>query len=121
MNDRTATTSALLVFTIIGWATLTLWVFTTDVVAAATLVPLVVLAAGLEGLIAFHGPTLFAPLFAVAIAVNFLPAAVSGTTEELVGIGLAHALFAVRLIIAIRRRSIAASAASSISKSAPAE
>src|SRR5690349_9248460 len=104
MNDRTSTTSALLVLTIIGWATLTLWVFTTDVVAAATLVPLVVLAAGLESINALRGPTIFAPLFAAAIAANFLPAAVSGTTEELVGIGPPHALFAVRLVIAIRRR-----------------
>jgi hypothetical protein len=115
MNDRTSTTSALLVLTIIGWATLTLWVFTTDVVAAATLVPLVVLAAGLESVNALRGPTIFAPLFAVATAVNFLPAAVSGTTEELVGIGLAHAVFAIRLVIAIRRR------ANSSTKSAPVE
>ncbi len=106
MNDRTVTASALLVLTIIGWATLTLWVFTTHVVSAATLAPLLVPAAGLEAINALHAPTLFAPLFGVAIAVNFLPAAVSGTTEELVGIGIAHALLAVRLIIAIRRRAI---------------
>ena len=116
MTDRTSAASGLLIFTIIGWATLTLWVFTTDVVSAATLVPLLVLAAGLESLIALRGPTLFAPLFAVATVVNFLPAAVSGTTEELVGLGLAHALFAVRLVIAIRRRRT-----TSTSNTAPAE
>src|SRR6266508_1150186 len=45
---------ALLVAVMLGWAALTLWVFTTDVVSAATLVPLVVLAAGFEALYALH-------------------------------------------------------------------
>ncbi len=146
---RATLAPALLVAVILGWAALTLWVFTTDVVSAATLVPLMVLAAGFEALYALHvnaerlagylqveyeepiassttplttpprwettslsyrqrfpspGSTpLFSALFIVATIVNYLPAAVSGTFEELVGIGFAHALVAVRVIMAGRR------------------
>ncbi len=45
---------------------------------------------------------MFSVLFILATIVNYVPAAVSGTVEELVGIGFAHALFAVRIIIAGR-------------------
>jgi small neutral amino acid transporter SnatA (MarC family) len=139
----------LLVVVMVGWAALTLWVFTTDVVSVATLVPLMVLAAGYEALYALHvsaerlarylqvayeepivsgsatplTPTpqwettslyyrqrlspvgsnaLFCALFILATLVNYVPAAVSGTVEELVGIGVAHVLFAVRIIMAGR-------------------
>jgi hypothetical protein len=140
---RQALAPALLVLVVLGWATLTLWVFTTDVVSAATLVPLMVLAAGFEVLhalqitanglahyvqVAFEEPatatspqwetttlsygqrfgpigsnTLFSVLFGLVTAVNFLPAAISGTAEELVGIGIAHAVFVLRIVIASRR------------------
>jgi hypothetical protein len=140
----------LLVAVILGWAALTLWVFTTDVVSAATLVPLVVLAAGFEALYALHvsaerlaryiqveyeepasssspaspaaaprwettslsyrqrftpsgSNALFSALFFIATIVNYVPAAVSGTVQELAGVGFAHALFAVRIIVAGRR------------------
>ncbi len=145
---RATLAPALLVAVVLGWAGLTLWVFTTDVVSAATLVPLMVLAAGFEALYALHVNTerlarylqveyeepiasaapplttpprwettsllyrqrfpssgstaLFSVLFILATIVNYVPAAVSGTVEELVGIGFAHALFAVRVIIAGR-------------------
>jgi hypothetical protein len=150
---RVAMAPALLIAVMVGWAALTLWVFTTDVVSAATLVPLMVLAAGYEALYALHvaaerlarylqvayeepiasgsatpltpTPTpspqwettalsyrqrfssggsnaLFSALFILATLVNYVPAAVSGTVEELVGIGVAHVLFAVRIIMAGR-------------------
>jgi hypothetical protein len=129
---------ALLVFVIAGWAGLTLWVFTTDVVSAATLVPLAVLAAGFEAIYALHvsverigrylqvqyettpgwettalsysqrfrspGPNgLFSGIFLITTAVNYLPAALSGTVPELAGLGIAHALFVVRVLVAVRR------------------
>jgi hypothetical protein len=136
----------LLVAVILGWAALTLWVFTTDVVSAATLVPLVMLAAGFEALYALHvsaerlaryiqveyeetasaspaaaprwettslsyrqrftpsgSNALFSALFFIATIVNYVPAAVSGTVQELAGVGLAHTLFAVRILVASRR------------------
>jgi hypothetical protein len=111
MPDRTAFVTALLVAALSAWAALTLWVLTADVVAAATLVPLVILLAGLEALVALGYPRRFWPVFVIAAIVNFLPAAVSGTAEELAGIGLIHAAFFVRLILVTRRAS----------KSAPAE
>ncbi len=146
---RATVAPALLVAVMLGWATLTLWIFTTDVVSAATLVPLMVLAAGYEALYAFHvkaerlarylqvayeepiasgsatpltaspqwettslayrqrfssvgSNAVFSALFILATMVNYVPAAVSGTFEELVGIGFAHTLFAVRIIMAGR-------------------
>jgi hypothetical protein len=172
IRARATLAPALVVFAVIGWATLTLWVFTSDVVSAATLVPLIVLAAGFEATVALQtsanrlarylqaayeeslteppdarprwestsllfrqrfGPigsnALFPVLFGLATAVNFVPAAVSGTSEELAGIGLAHLLLIVRIVIADRRagrrqdedleryRSLLSSA--SASKSAP--
>jgi hypothetical protein len=143
---RVTLAPALLVAVILGWAGLTLWVFTTDVVSAATLVPLVVLAAGFEAVHALHvsagrlarylqveyeepapvapavapqwqttallygqrfAPSgsnlLFSALFFLATIVNYVPAAVSGTPQELAGVGFAHALFAVRILVAGRR------------------
>jgi hypothetical protein len=141
---RTTLAPALLVATFLGWATLTLWVFTSDVVSAATLVPLMLLAAGFEAIsllsssadrlarylqVAYEEPIvtandaprwetialsyrqrfapsgsngLFATLFLLATVVNYLPAAVSGTVEELTGLGVAHVLFAIRIVIAVR-------------------
>jgi hypothetical protein len=140
---RLALTPALLVLAVLGWAALTLWVFTTDVVSAATLVPLMVLAAGFEAIHALHlgaarracylqaafeepatsatprwetttlsyrqrfgrigSNATFSTLVGVATVVNFLPAAVSGTAEELAGIGIAHALLVLRIVTATRR------------------
>jgi small neutral amino acid transporter SnatA (MarC family) len=147
---RATLAPALLIVVMVGWAALTLWVFTTDVVSAATLVPLMVLAAGYEALYAVHvnaerlarylqvayeqpiasesatpltatpqsettslyyrqrfssigSNALFSALFILATLVNYVPAAVSGTVEELVGIGVAHVLFAVRIIMTGRR------------------
>jgi hypothetical protein len=133
---RETTAPVLLVAAILGWAALTLWVFTTDVLSAATLVPLIVLAASFEAVFALHltasrlarylqvagdagwehlalsyrqrfgaigANGLFTPIFGLAAVVNFVPAAVSGTVDELVGIGIAHGLFGLRLIIATRR------------------
>jgi len=161
---RSVATPALLVLAILGWAALTLWVFTSDVVSAATLVPLIALVAGFEALYLLHlhttrlaaylqvaydapwettslsyrqrfGPfgsnSLFAILFVLATLVNVVPAAVSGAPEELAGIGVAHALFVIRIIVATRRatrleaedlerfRSLLSSA--STTKNAPAE
>jgi hypothetical protein len=163
---RSVAGPALLVFTILGWAALTLWVFTTDVVSAAALVPLIVLAAGFEALYQLHVHTtrlalylhvaydatwettslsyrqrfgafgsnsLFAALFILATLVNFVPAAVSGAPEELAGIGIAHALLVIRIILASRRatrleaedlerfRSLLSSSTSTTTKNAPAE
>ncbi len=99
--------AALLCFSIAVWAALTLWIFTTDVVSAATLIPLVVLVSGFEALYALDaaiGPgALFAGVFLIAAAVNYLPAAFSGTAPELAGLAIAHGLFAVRLLVARRR------------------
>jgi hypothetical protein len=93
----------LLVATFLGWAALTLWVFTTDVVSAAALVPLMVLVAGFEAIAISGSKPLFAIVFFLATVVNYLPAAISGTVEELAGIGFIHVLFAVRILIATRR------------------
>jgi hypothetical protein len=99
--------AALLCFSIAVWAALTLWIFTTDVVSAATLIPLAVLASGFEALYALDagiGPgALFVGVFLIAAAVNYLPAAFSGTGPELAGLAIAHGLFAVRLLVARRR------------------
>ncbi len=99
--------AALLGFIIAVWGALTLWIFTTDVVSAATLIPLVVLASGFEALYALDagiGPgALFVGVFLMAAAVNYLPAAFSGTAPELAGLAIAHGLFAVRLLVARRR------------------
>jgi hypothetical protein len=122
---RTVLAPALLVASILGWGALTLWVFTSDVVSAATLVPLMVLTAGFEAITALHGRAerawdtvplsyrqrfapsgsnaLFPVIFFLATVVNYLPAAVSGTVEELAGLGFAHVLFAIRILFAARR------------------
>jgi hypothetical protein len=122
LDLRTALAPVLLVLTILAWAALTLWVFTSDVVSAATLVPLLVLIAGVEALVALRAPGIFAPVFGLATAVNFLPAAISGTAEELTGIGIAHALFALRIVIAMRRAHLSnQEPASTATKNAPAE
>jgi len=133
---RLALVPVLLVLALLGWAALTLWVFTSDVVSAATLVPLIVLAGAFEAItvlqvsatrlacylqVAHDAPwetialsyrqrfeaigsnAPVSALLGLATLVNFVPAAISGTFEELTGIAIAHAVVVIRIIVAGRR------------------
>ncbi len=145
IRERGTVRMALVPFIFIAWAGVVVATNAVITVALSTLLPLVVLAAGFEGIFALHtnverigrylqvfheesggwehvamefgrrfpggGPDpLFGRIFGLAITINYLPAALGGSTAELIVLAILHfiAIFRIRAAqsAAARQRAI---------------